>query len=174
LKNVPTAPVSVAGAVKARGGAAAAWLTVTVCPATERVPDRAAPVFSATEKVTVPVPVPLTPDVTVMNDAFDKAVHAQPEFAFTVTVDEPAVAPTSTLPGTEIEQLGATGDAVEDVEDLTHAGKASAAIIIAIRNRPRDTAPPVDLRHIMESLGLSRRNMPNAIVRCCLQRYSRG
>ena len=74
--------------------------TVTVCPATVSVPDRAAPpVFAATEYVTVPFPLPLAPDVTVMNEALLVAVHAQPEDAVTATVAVPPVFATDCVVG---------------------------------------------------------------------------
>jgi hypothetical protein len=40
------------------------------------VPERAAPVFAATLYATVPVPVPLVPDVSVIQEALLVAVQA--------------------------------------------------------------------------------------------------
>jgi len=53
----------------------AAWETVNVRPATVRVPVLAAPVFAATVNATLPLPVPLAPDVTVIHEALLVAVH---------------------------------------------------------------------------------------------------
>ena len=59
--------------------AAAAWLTVKVWPAMVAVPVRAVvTVLAATDRATVPLPLPLAPLVTVSQDAVLAAVHAQP------------------------------------------------------------------------------------------------
>jgi hypothetical protein len=58
------------------GAATAACETVKVRFAIEIVPVRAAPVFAATPNATVPFPVPLEPDVTVIHDALLWADHA--------------------------------------------------------------------------------------------------
>jgi hypothetical protein len=50
--------------------------TVTVCPAIVSVPERAVPSLAATVAVTVPLPVPEAPAVTVMNAALLVAVQA--------------------------------------------------------------------------------------------------
>jgi hypothetical protein len=64
---------------------------VKVCPAIESVPVRAAvPVLADALNPTVPVPLPLAPDVTVNQDALLFAVHAQPFVAFIVTDPVPA------------------------------------------------------------------------------------
>ena len=49
------------------------------------VPVRSAPVFSATVKLTDPVPVPLAPLVIVIQLTLLTAVHAQPVCVVTVT-----------------------------------------------------------------------------------------
>jgi hypothetical protein len=67
-------------------------LTVNVWLAIVIVPLRAAPVFAATVKPTDPLPVPLAPEVTVIQAALVVAVHAQ--LAGAVTSTEP-VAPMS-------------------------------------------------------------------------------
>jgi hypothetical protein len=59
------------------GGGAAPCDTVKVWLATVIVPVRAAPVFAATLNSTVPFPLPLAPDVTVIHDALLTAVHVQ-------------------------------------------------------------------------------------------------
>jgi hypothetical protein len=43
-----------------------------------RVPDLAAPAFGKTRKPTVPLPEPLAPDVTVIQDTRLVAVHGHP------------------------------------------------------------------------------------------------
>lgn len=67
------------------------WVTVKVCPAMVILPALVAPVvLAATERVTVPLPVPLLPEVIVaqLNELI--AVHAQ-LFAKAVTVTLPVL-----------------------------------------------------------------------------------
>ena len=65
---------------------AAAWETLTVCPAMMNVPLRAAPVFAAAVKVTVPGPVP---EVTLGVSQVLKLVTAQaPQVLLAVSVTE--------------------------------------------------------------------------------------
>jgi hypothetical protein len=71
---------------------AAACETVKVLPAIVSVPLRAAPVFCTTLKLTVPLPVPLPPLVTVIHGALDAAVHVQLVPAVTVTESVPPAA----------------------------------------------------------------------------------
>jgi hypothetical protein len=73
--------------VQGGGAAAAACDTVNVCPAIVSVPLRAAALFAATVKATVPLPVPDPPLVMLIHDAFDAAVHVHP--LAVVTVDDP-------------------------------------------------------------------------------------
>ena len=47
--------------------AAACWVTVYACPAIVTTPVRVAPVFAATVRFTVPLPLPLAPPVTVIH-----------------------------------------------------------------------------------------------------------
>ncbi len=68
-------------------------------PAIVTVPLRAAPVLAATLNPTVPLPVPVAPDVTVIHAAFDVAVHPHAEPAVTATVPVPPLAPTDSLAG---------------------------------------------------------------------------
>jgi hypothetical protein len=64
-------------------------VTVNVCPAIVMVPVRAAPVFALAAKVTVPLPLPDAPVLTVSHGALLTAVQAQP--AATVTsIEAPA------------------------------------------------------------------------------------
>ena len=66
--------------------AAASWLTVKVCPATVTVPVRAVPAgLAATLSATVPPPVPLAPEVTVIQLALLVAPKAQSAVPVTVT-----------------------------------------------------------------------------------------
>jgi hypothetical protein len=59
------------------------------------VPVRDVPaVLAATLSDTVPLPVPLAPDDTVIHDALLEAVRAQPEVPVTVTLTVPPVAAT--------------------------------------------------------------------------------
>ena len=60
------------------GGAAAAWVTVNVFPTAMIVADRVdVAVLAATVKATVPLPVPDSPDVRLIDAALVDAVHAQ-------------------------------------------------------------------------------------------------
>jgi hypothetical protein len=77
----------------------AAWLTVKVWPAIVIVPDRAGPLFAATENATLPLPEPPGADVTLIHGAFDTAVHVQPSPAVTVTVPLPPASATDWLAG---------------------------------------------------------------------------
>jgi hypothetical protein len=59
------------------------------------VPVRDVPaVFAATLSDTVPLPVPLAPDDTVIHDALLEAVRAQPVVPVTVTLTVPPAAAT--------------------------------------------------------------------------------
>ena len=67
-----------------QGGGAPAWVTVTVWPAMVGVPVRGdAVVFASIENATVPLPLPLTPDVMVSHELLLVAVHVQPVAAVT-------------------------------------------------------------------------------------------
>ena len=69
----------------------ACCVTVNVCPAIVTVPVRVvlACMLPSTLNATEPFPVPLAPDVTVIQAALLLAVHAQPVPADTVTVPVP-------------------------------------------------------------------------------------
>jgi hypothetical protein len=71
------------------------WLTVNVCPAIVRVPDRALDEpFAATLISTVPSPAPLVPAVIVSHGAWLAAVHWHPPPASTLAEMGPPPAPT--------------------------------------------------------------------------------
>lgn len=57
------------------GAGAAACEMLNVCPATVIVPERAAPVFAAAVKLTVPFPMPDAPPVIVIQLALVEAFH---------------------------------------------------------------------------------------------------
>jgi hypothetical protein len=74
------------------GGAPAAWLTVTICPATVSVPLRALlELFAAALNCTWPLPEPEAPLVTVIHDALLVAFQTQPAAA--ATANDPVTAP---------------------------------------------------------------------------------
>jgi hypothetical protein len=80
-------------------------LTVNVWPPIVSVPDRGPPEFDATLYCTVPLPLPLPPDVTVIQDALLPAVHGQPPPAVTDTLPVPPPAGAFAFVGEiEIEQ----------------------------------------------------------------------
>jgi hypothetical protein len=85
---------------------AAACVTVTVCPATVTVPVReVVAVFAATVSVVVPLPEPLAGD-TVIQAAFEDAVHVHPLVAFTVRLVVPPPLPTDALVGDTVNEHG--------------------------------------------------------------------
>ena len=92
---------------------AAAWLTVNVSPAMVSVPLRAPPVLAATLNPTDPLPLPLAPDVMLIQEALVAAVHAHPLLVVTATgAPAPLAAPTDWLRGViENVQGGAAGAA---------------------------------------------------------------
>jgi hypothetical protein len=83
------------------------------------VPARAAPVFAAIETVIVPLPVPLVPDVIVMNAALLVAVHVQvPSEAVTVMVCVDAPPPTESDVG---DGVTVHGEGVRNVSVAEYA-----------------------------------------------------
>ena len=79
---------------------AGAWVTVKVWPAIVAVALRdEAAVFAPTLNVTVPLPLPLAPLVTVIHGALLAAVQAQPAGLVTVTLDDWPPATALTLVG---------------------------------------------------------------------------
>ena len=77
-----------------------AWVTVTVRPATRKVPVRAlAPVLLDTENVTEPLPVPEEPGVRVSHVALLAADHVQPLAVVIATVAVPAGDGSDTVSG---------------------------------------------------------------------------
>jgi hypothetical protein len=69
-------------------GVAPAWATVNSRPAIVIVPARPPPLFAATLNVTVPLPLPVLPDVTVIQGTLLVAVQPQPVAPVTV-IGEP-------------------------------------------------------------------------------------
>jgi hypothetical protein len=83
-------------------------LTVNVCPAIDSVPVRAGPLFAATLKDTVPLPLPDVPPVIASQSAlFDVAVQAQPAAAVTVTDPAPPGVSTFAAIGAIVNEHGA-------------------------------------------------------------------
>ena len=81
-------------------GVAPAWVTVTVWPATVRVPTRELVAeFAVTEYATTPLPFPVEPDVIVIQLALLVACHEQPEAAVIWMVPVPAGAATDMVAG---------------------------------------------------------------------------
>ncbi len=82
-------------------------MTVSVRPATVKVPDRVAvDVFVATVYPTVPLPEPLAPLVTAIHELLLVAVQAQPVLAVTAVVALPPAAGSDCDAGEiEYEQL---------------------------------------------------------------------
>ena len=80
-------------------------MTVTVCPATVNVPVREAPVvLAATLNVTEPMPDPLAPAVTVIQDVVVVAVQEQAVPDVTLSVRLVASASTSKLTGVTVAE----------------------------------------------------------------------
>ncbi len=67
------------------------WVMVTICPATLKVPVRGAPVpLPSTEKVTVPLPFPLSAEVIMIQLLLLNVAQGQllPVLTFTLPSDE--------------------------------------------------------------------------------------
>ena len=115
------------------GAGAAAWETVSVCPAIVNVPLRAAPLLAAAVKRTVPVPVPDVPLVIEIHEALDVAVHVHPLVVVTSVDPLPPLASTLSL---------------EDESEYVHgagAGAAAAWVTVSVWSAmemvPRRSAP---------------------------------
>jgi hypothetical protein len=79
---------------------AAACVTLKTSPAIVRVPERPLVcAFGATVKLTVPVPLPDSPAVTVIHGTADVAVHAHPPSDVTVARPDPPSEATDWLSG---------------------------------------------------------------------------
>lgn len=86
---------------------AAACVTVTVRPATDKVPVRAlVAVFAAMVNVTVPLAVPLAPVATISHGVVEVAAQEQPVAALTVTAPVPAAAATDNVNGDTVTVHG--------------------------------------------------------------------
>jgi hypothetical protein len=94
----PAATSMVAGDSEKPHGAAAC-VTVKVWAAIVAVPVRAAPELAATFSVTVPVPVPVAPEATVIQPTLAAAVHAHDPPVDTVMADVPPAADIASLDG---------------------------------------------------------------------------
>jgi hypothetical protein len=102
-------------------------------PATVSEPLRVSPGFSATEKLTVPEPVWLVPEVIVTNALFEAAVHAQVLPVFTANVAVPPE-PAMLKVVVEIEYTHAGAGVVTSegrVGDFEHADTTSVRQISA-------------------------------------------
>jgi hypothetical protein len=82
---------------------------VNVWPPAVRVPERAAPVFGDTVYATVPLPVPLVPDVRLIQDAFEDAVQVHPEGAVTAKLPDPPPAAIDWADGDKLKVHAAPG-----------------------------------------------------------------
>jgi hypothetical protein len=82
------------GAISMVHGSRPSWLTATACPATVKVPVRAAlPVLAVRATVTVPFPVPFAPAVIDIHPRSDAVVHVQlAALAVTLTALDPPLA----------------------------------------------------------------------------------
>ncbi len=94
--------------VNEQGGAAPAWVTVTVWPAMVSVPVRGdVAVLAAIEKATAPFPLPLAPEVMVSQEALLVAVQLQPPAVVTALLLELAAAPGVNTVGDAVNVQGA-------------------------------------------------------------------
>jgi hypothetical protein len=64
-------------------------LNVNSCPAIVETTDLAAPLLDTTVYATVPLPVPLLPDVMVIHDTPLDAAHKHPLWVVTVMLPDP-------------------------------------------------------------------------------------
>ena len=98
---------AVGDTVTVQGGGAPAWVTVTVWPAMVSVPARGdVDVLAAMEKATVPLPLPLTPDVIVSQEALLVAVQLHPVAVVTLVLLELTAAPGVTAVGETVKVQG--------------------------------------------------------------------
>ena len=137
---VPTSAVRFAedGEIeKLQVGVAAAWLTVKVWPPIVTVPVRAGSGLSAAETVTVPLPVPLAPLVTVSHGAFEAAVHAHDGAdAVTVIVPVPPSAVTVAVVGEIVKLHGGGGGGGGGVAVCDTVTLRPAIVSVAERSAP--------------------------------------
>jgi hypothetical protein len=77
---------------------------VIVRPAIVALPDRGAPAFACTPSLTVPLPVPEAPSVTLIHGAPLDDVQAQPAGAVTATLVSPAAAAIVTCSGVIVKR----------------------------------------------------------------------
>jgi hypothetical protein len=94
---VPTPPAApmlwFVGEIEAlHAGAIAPCVTVARCPAIVMLPVRASPVLGGTVKATVPLPVPLSGGVSVIQLESVEAVHAQSSAVAMLTLPAPPLA----------------------------------------------------------------------------------
>src|SRR4030095_12447830 len=79
------------------------WVIVKISPAIVAVPVRAVmPLFAATEKLTVPLPMPELPESMVIQGALLTASQPHPASAFTLTDLLPAAALIVDISGTSV------------------------------------------------------------------------
>ena len=108
LELAAAAGFSVVGdTVNVQGGGAPACVTVTVWPAIVSVPVRGdVAVFAAIENATVPLPLPLAPDVMVSQASLLVAVQLQPAAVVTLLLLELAAAPGVSVVGDTVNVHG--------------------------------------------------------------------
>ena len=126
----------------AGGIAPAAWLTVTDCPATFRVPLREVPVVLAPMlNVTEPMPEPLAPAVTVIHDVVVVAVQAQDVPDVTLSVRLLASASTSKLVGVRVAE--------QPVAPCVTVTVCPATVNVPVREAPVVLAPMLNVTEPM-------------------------
>ena len=134
--------------------ALAAWVTVSVRPATVNVPLRCEElVDAATENATLPFPLPLDPDVTVIHEALLCAVQLQPAAVVTADDPEPPAPTTESVVGvTAYEQLAAAWVTVNDCPATAMTPWRDCASVLAAAEKktvplPLPFAPAVTVNH---------------------------
>jgi hypothetical protein len=132
--------------------AGAAWVTVNVRPAIVAVPERAAPLFSATVTSTVPLPLSGPDDRIVSQSAWLDAVQAQPFGAVTVTVSVAPLASTLRESGLMLNVQAPDCDTVNVcpaiVSDPVREAPAGWAAALKVTVPfPVPPAPPVTVSH---------------------------
>ena len=127
--------------------------TVTVRPATVTVVERAAPVFGAADSVTLPLPLPDAPWLTVSHGAALWAVHEHPLGPVTLRRASPPPAGTDTVDGSTLNVQGAPCCVMSTRFWLTSTApvRAAAAVFAAAAKvtvpGPWPFAPPVIVIH---------------------------
>ncbi len=147
------------------------WTTVTVWPATVSVPVRdEVPVLAAMEKATVPLPLPVTPDVMLSQETLLVAVHEQPVAVVTLALLEPATAAGFSEVGETVKEQDGAAPAWVTVTVwpamVSVPVRDDVAVLAAMANAtaPLPLPPAPDVMVIQEALLVAVQPQPPPVV----------